>query len=127
MKPGPYSSEFHLLRADERTPQARLLKRVREELSAYLGGNLTVPQRVLVERAAMLQLRCAMLDDRILDGTFTEYDAKTFLAWNNSLTRTLRALGLTKDNPRRDRETKIMRHHHQSLDDILAEMREAAE
>jgi hypothetical protein len=30
----------------------------------------------MVERAAMLQLKCAILDQKILDGTFSEYDAK---------------------------------------------------
>jgi len=43
----------------------------------------------------MLQLRIAALDTRIINGSFTEYDAKTYLAWSNSLTRTLTALGLT--------------------------------
>ena len=69
---------------------------MREALISHLGGkaSLSAPRRAMVERAAMLQLRCAVLDGKILDGTFSEYDAKTYLAFSNSLTRTLAALGL---------------------------------
>jgi hypothetical protein len=67
---------------------------MREELIRHLGGTVTPPQRAMIERAAMLQLRCAALDRKILDGTFSEYDAKTYLAFSNSLTRTLARLGL---------------------------------
>jgi hypothetical protein len=52
----------------------------------------------------MLQLRCAVLDQRVVDGSFTEYDAKN-LAFSNSLSRTLAWLGLepaaaASSNPR---------------------------
>jgi hypothetical protein len=95
-KLGAYSKEIVLARPDRRSKEGRLLKQMRQALIAHLGGEgrLSAPQRVLVERAAMLQLRCAVLDRRMLDGTFTEYDAKTYLAFSNSLTRTLSALGL---------------------------------
>jgi hypothetical protein len=43
----------------------------------------------------MLQLRCAVLDQRIIEGGFTEYDAKTYLAFSNSLRRTMEALSLS--------------------------------
>jgi len=93
-KLGAYSKEIVLARPDKRTREARLLKQMRMELTRHLGGQLSPPQRVLVERAAMLQLRCAKFDQKILDGTFSEYDSKVFLAFSNSLTRTLKALGL---------------------------------
>jgi hypothetical protein len=95
-KLGAYSKEIVLARPDGRTKEARCLQQARKALIAHLGGEacLSAPQRALVERAAMLQLRCAVLDGKILDGTFSEYDAKTYLAFSNSLTRTLAALGL---------------------------------
>jgi hypothetical protein len=93
-KYGAYSKDIVLARPDGRSRQGRLLHQMREALTAHLGGSLSAPQRAMVERAAMLQLRCATLDQKIIDGTFTEYDAKTYLAWSNSLTRTLTALGL---------------------------------
>ena len=92
---GPYSKEIRLAQPDGRSRQGRLLTQMRGELSQQLGGSPTAAQRAMIERAAMLQLRVAMLDLKILDGTFSEYDAKTYLAWTNSLTRTLNLLGLT--------------------------------
>lgn len=95
-KYGAYSKEIVLARPDGRTKEARLLHQMREALFRHLGGEarLTPPQRVLVERASMLQLRCAHLDQKVLDGTFSEYDSKVYLAFSNSLTRTMAALGL---------------------------------
>jgi hypothetical protein len=69
---------------------------MRDNFSAHLGGEsaLTPLQRVLVERAAMLQLRCAVLDHKILHGTFNGYDANSYLAFVNALRRTIALLEL---------------------------------
>jgi hypothetical protein len=91
---GAYSREIRLGRVDGRSKEGRLLLQMRAVLTAQLGEHLTPQQTVLIERAAFLQLRCAALDARILDGTFTDYDAKTYLAFSNSLTRVMVALGL---------------------------------
>ena len=95
-KLGVYSKEIVLARPDGRTREARLLKQMRAALFAHLGGEarLTPPRRALVERAAMLQLRLATLDAKILDGGFTDHDSRAYLAWNNSLVRLLGQLGL---------------------------------
>lgn len=95
-KLGAYSKEIVLARPDGRTREARLLKQMRGGLVAHLGGEerLTAPQRALVERAAMLQLRLATLDAKILNNEFTEHDSRAYLAWSNSLTRLLAQLGL---------------------------------
>jgi hypothetical protein len=95
-KLGAYSKEIILARPDGRSKEGRLLSQMRRALIAHLGGEarLSDPQRAMVERAAMLQLRCAVLDRKILDGTFSEYDSKVYLAFSNSLTRTLARLGL---------------------------------
>jgi hypothetical protein len=102
-KLGAYSKEIVLARPDGRTKEARLLQQMREALISHLGGegSLSAPRRAMVERAAMLQLRCATLDGKILDGSFSEYDAKTYLAFSNSLSRTLVALGLNSPSERR--------------------------
>ena len=95
-KLGAYAKDVVLARPDKRTREGRCLQQARLGLIAHLGGekNLTNPQRALIERCAMLQLRCAVLDRKILDGTFSEFDAKTYLAFSNSLRRSLEALGL---------------------------------
>jgi hypothetical protein len=95
-KLGAYSKEIVLARPDGRSREGRLVRSMRAALFEHLGGEarLSAPQRAMVERCAMLQLRCAVLDGKMLDGTFSEYDAKTYLAFSNSLSRTLAALGL---------------------------------
>ena len=61
----------------------------------HLGGKPSATQRMLIERAATLALHVEMLDRKVNEGgLMTELDSRTYLAWSNSLTRTLRELGL---------------------------------
>src|SRR5262249_49763616 len=84
-----------LAKLDGRTREAALMRRVRAELTAHVGGEPTVTQRLLIERAAILSLRVAQLDARILTGELlTQHDNQHGLAWNNALRRTVVALGL---------------------------------
>jgi hypothetical protein len=108
---GAYSREIRLAQVDRRSRKGRLLDQMRAVLTEQLGGRLSPTQTVLIERAAMLQLRCAVLDARIIDGTFSEYDAKTYLAFSNSLTRTMVALGFGADaGPPQDPMAALHRH-----------------
>jgi hypothetical protein len=62
---------------------------------AHVGGRPSVVQQTLIERACQLQIRIAMMDRDFAAGCAqTEHDSRTYLAWSNSLTRTLRELGL---------------------------------
>ena len=115
-KLGPYSRDIVLARPDGRTKEARLLKQVRQELTRHLGGKLTAPQRALVERAAYLQLRRAVLDQHMIDGTFSDFDSKQYLAFANSLRRALSSLGLDASAAEKP----------PSLDDIRRELAERA-
>jgi hypothetical protein len=98
VKLGPYSKEIVLGHVDHRTREGRLLLQMRRALADHLGGERKVNavQRALIERASWLQLRCATLDERIIDGTFSDYDNKSYLAFANALRRTLVALGVEK-------------------------------
>lgn len=80
---------------DQRSREYRLLRRFREELVAHVGGKPSVVETALIERAAQLQLRLAIFDAKFVEkGEMTDHDARTYLAWSNSLTRTLGELGL---------------------------------
>jgi hypothetical protein len=71
------------------------MTRLRAELTSHCGGRPSVVQRALIERAVWLSLRLAQLDRKIAGGqNFTEIDSNTYLAWNNSLVRTLARLGI---------------------------------
>lgn len=92
---GPYSGLARFSSLDLRTRYGRVLRGVRADLTAHVGGRPTAAQKMLIERAAQLSLRIAMMDDATAAGkSITSHDSKTYLAWSNSLTRALRDLGL---------------------------------
>jgi hypothetical protein len=97
-KVGPYSSDGAIAALDGRQKELRYLKTYRAELVAHIGGEPTPIQWELIGRAAILALRCRMMDHRLLenDGSgFTNNDSTQFCAWSNSLSRTLTLLDLT--------------------------------
>ena len=65
---GPYCSPLALAKLDGRTREAALMRRVRAELTAHVGGHPTFPQKCLIERAAVLALRIAQIDLKMLAG-----------------------------------------------------------
>ncbi len=92
---GPYSRPTALAKLDGRTREARLLRQVRSELTAHVGGNPSAVERRLIERAAWLTLRADQLEAKIEDGGgLTDHDTRQYLAWSNGLARTLARLGL---------------------------------
>jgi hypothetical protein len=92
---GPYSRPKALAKLDGRRREARLMSEARAELTAHVGGAPSATQRALIEQCAQLRLRLACMDRRFAEaGTFTEHDSKTYLAWSNSYSRTLRQLGM---------------------------------
>jgi hypothetical protein len=71
------------------------MRETRAELAAHVGGRPTAVQSALIERAAQLSLRIAAMDRRFAElGKQTDHDSRTYLAWSNSLTRTLAQLGV---------------------------------
>jgi hypothetical protein len=73
------------------------MARVRRDLTAQIGGEPTAIQRLLIQRAAMLTLRLAKLDDKIVGetGNLTLHDTNFVIAWQNALTRVLVALDIS--------------------------------
>jgi hypothetical protein len=71
------------------------MRRIREDLVAHVGGKPTVVQRMLIDRATVLSLRLALLDEKITSEiSLTEHDNNYVIAWQNALTRCLVALGV---------------------------------
>jgi hypothetical protein len=90
-----YSAPNALAKLDGRTREARLMQQVRNELTEHVGGSPSATQRALIERAVNLSVRIAVMDQRFAEtATQTEHDSRTYLAWSNTLTRTMRSLGL---------------------------------
>jgi hypothetical protein len=92
---GSYCRPVTLAKLDGRTREAALMRQVRADLTAHVGGSPSAIQRALIERAVVLSLRVAQIDAAIVAGkALTLHDANFALAWNNALRRTLVALGL---------------------------------
>jgi hypothetical protein len=70
---------------------------IREELLEHIGGEPTVTQRILIERAAILTLRLAKIDQKIVDDQpFALIDNNSPIAWQNALTQVCVTLGGTR-------------------------------
>lgn len=71
------------------------MRRVRDELTAHIGGNPSVTQRLLIERASRLALRLALMDRQSLTTAgLSERNAREYVAMDNGFRRTLTALGM---------------------------------
>lgn len=95
-KIGPYSRPSAIAKIDGRRREARLMQGVVAELTAHVGGNPSATQRALIGRAAWLTLHMALMDNRAIEAPsgLSERDSRTYLAWSNTLARTLRQLGM---------------------------------
>ena len=94
-KVGPYSRNSTQRKMDGRSREARLLKSMRAELIAHVGGKPSVAQQILIDQAAELRLRIALMEAETLEpGEMTERRQVQFLAWTGALTRLLKDLGL---------------------------------
>lgn len=83
-----------LAKLDRRTREAQLMQRVRKELTDHVGGEPSAAQAMIIEQAAQLRLRIALMDRKLAEqGTLTDHDARTYIAWSNALIRTVARLG----------------------------------
>jgi hypothetical protein len=84
-----------MAKLDQRTKEARLVREARAALIAHVGGTPSAVQSKLSGQAVQIRLRLAVMDKRFAEtGAQTDHDSRTYLAWSNSLTRTLRELGV---------------------------------
>lgn len=92
---GPHSRPTTLAKMDARTREAALMRKVRADLTAHVGGSPSVTQLMLIDRAAKLSLHVELFERRLIEGgSLSERDGRDYLAYSNALTRTLRELGM---------------------------------
>src|SRR4051812_22696126 len=93
---GPHSRPGRLALIDGRRAEAQFMKRIRDELTAHVGGRPSVTQRMIIDRCAALSLRIHLMDrDEARNDTFmSEKNAREYLCWTAALSRLLRQLGL---------------------------------
>lgn len=87
-----------------RIKEGRRLQRFRAGLVAHVGGVPTRVQAALIDRATMLQCHISRMDAKaLLEGGMSQHATREYLAWSNTLTRTLRTLGLEAAPPPKQR------------------------
>ena len=93
---GPYSVHFQALngKLDGRTKEARILKSTRKEVAALLGHRPNAAELAMIEQIAWLQLRVAAINQRLLAGSYTQFDTSVYNAHVNSLARLFAKLGV---------------------------------
>lgn len=91
----PHSRPHRFLKLDGRTKEAQLIATARAELVAHVGGSPSSVEQRIIDRAAVLTVHLELLDAKAFEvGGMSERDSRMYLAWSNTLTRTLRTLGL---------------------------------
>lgn len=85
-----------LQKHDGRTKTARLIRDMRADLVAHVGGRPSATQRVLIDRAVTLAAHLDRMDaEAFANGGMSDHARRQYLAWDGSLRRALLALGLT--------------------------------
>ena len=79
---------------DGRSREGRFLRKIEMELTAQLGGEPSFSQKLLVIRTAKMILRLDLLEHKLDEGKFTNFDTKVFSSLNNAVRLALRDLGL---------------------------------
>ena len=92
---GPHSQARIIRSVDGRSVEGRMLRAIRNKLVSHVGGKPTAVQSILIDRAAILSLRIALMDAHEKPGgPISEKNAREYLCWSNALVRLLRELGL---------------------------------
>lgn len=92
---GVYSRRIALGKLDGRRREAKLIRDLVDEFTAHVGGLPSAVEKRLIERAAVLHLRLALMDQQTAPGgAMSEKNAREYVCWHNAYVRTLHALGL---------------------------------
>jgi len=92
---GPYARPATLTHIDGRSKEARFKKTMRASLAAHVGNKPSAVQSALIELAIDTAFQIELMKrHRDASGALTAHDHRQFLAWANTLSRTLRQLGM---------------------------------
>src|SRR5215472_18429055 len=86
---------------DGRSKPARLVRQLEAQLFEHLGGDPTVPQRLLIERVCKMKLQLDALEDKLSEGHWSPHDQRTYSGLNNAFRLALTTLDKMKAPARR--------------------------
>jgi hypothetical protein len=94
---GPFARDRSLTTIDRRTKAGRVLRQVRADLTAQLGGDPSPAEALIIQSAAVKATRLFLMSEQILSGVnFSEGSDVHALAYLNSMRQDLTALGLKR-------------------------------
>jgi hypothetical protein len=77
-----------------------MYRRVVRDLTRQIGGRPTPAQEMLIGRIGWLSVHLARIDARALAaGEMSDHSRREYLAWSNTMTRTLAILGFQAAPP----------------------------
>src|SRR5690242_4027122 len=80
---------------DGRSREGRFLAAYEAMLLQHCGSSPSTVQREIIRRCARLALHLELQDEKLMAGEPpTDFAGRQYLAWSNTLTRSLRLLGL---------------------------------
>jgi hypothetical protein len=86
---------------DGRSKSARLVRQLEGQLIEHLGGNPTVPQKLLIERVCKMKLQLDALEEKLAEGHWSPHDQRTYSGLNNAFRLALTTLDKMKAPGRR--------------------------
>ena len=94
---GPFARDRSLTTIDRRTKAGRVLRQVRADLTAQLGGDPSPAEALIIQSAAVKATRLFLVSEQILSGVnFSQGSDAHALAYLNSMRQDLTALGLKR-------------------------------
>jgi hypothetical protein len=96
---GPYSLAIQRgargWAVDGRSREGKFLRTYEHMLTVHVGGEPSRVQTELIRRAARVALRLELMDEEsLLKPGISERQSRYYLAWHNTLVRTLREIGV---------------------------------
>jgi hypothetical protein len=102
--PGPYSRVLRRgaigVAISGRSQLGRLVRDMERQLSDHVGGNPSITQRLLIDRAIKIRLQLDALDKKLAEGAWTAHDGRTYGGLLNAFRLAMRELGLQPASPK---------------------------
>ena len=97
VKTGIFLSRKTFKQFDGRRTVAKIFKQIRHGLETALGGDISPQESILVDRAVFMLYRIRVFETMALEGKdYNPAIDQFYLAWCNTLRRTLETLGLKR-------------------------------
>lgn len=112
MRLGPHSRASAFARISPRSAEGKVYFDTVAEMTAYCGGKPTVIERVLIDRAAALELHLALFDRQAVErSALSARNGRQYVAWSNALRLLLREFHAIAGKPKPTTGARSLAEH----------------